>query len=146
MIALIQRVSSAQVTIDNFTVGAINNGILLFLGVEKNDTRQHAEQLLHKVINYRIFEDSQNKMNLSLLDVSGELMIVSQFTLAADTQKGLRPSFTPAAPPTLGKELYDYFIQLAEQKVTIVESGKFGADMHVSLTNKGPSTFWLQNK
>ncbi len=146
MIALIQRVSSAQVTIDNITVGAINNGILLFLGVEKNDTRQHAEQLLHKVINYRIFEDSQNKMNLSLLDVSGELMIVSQFTLAADTQKGLRPSFTPAAPPTLGKELYDYFIQLAEQKVTIVKSGKFGADMHVSLINKGPSTFWLQNK
>ena len=146
MIALIQRVSSAKVDIEETTIGAINNGILLFLGVEKTDARKQTEQLLHKVINHRIFEDGQNKMNLSLLDVSGELMIISQFTLAADTNKGLRPSFTPAAPPEQGKELYEYFIQLAKQKIAVVESGKFGADMQISLINDGPNTFWLQIK
>lgn len=153
MIALIQRVSSAKVTVDNTIIGEINQGILVLLGVEKNDTEKQAEKLLHKVINYRIFEDNDKKMNLSLLNSvlensaeasAGELLIVPQFTLPADTNKGLRPSFTPAAPPAQGKILYEYFIQLAEDKLNVVETGKFGANMDVSLTNNGPITFWLQ--
>lgn len=144
MIALIQRVSNARVEVDNINIGSINKGILLLLGVEKEDTEDQAQQLLHKVINYRIFEDEAGKMNLSLLDVVGELLIVPQFTLPADTKKGMRPSFTPAAPPDLGKSRYDYFTQLAQTKLNRVETGKFGADMQVSLTNDGPVTFWLQ--
>ena len=157
MIALIQRVSTAKVEVDKKIIGEINQGILVLLGVEKNDTEKQAEQLLHKVINYRIFEDSDKKMNLSLLNSllnnsaeanaakkPGGLLIVPQFTLPANTNKGLRPSFTPAAPPAQGKRLYNYFIQLAENKLNVVETGKFGADMQVSLTNDGPITFWLQ--
>jgi len=155
MIALIQRVSSAKVEVNDLIVGQIKQGILLFLGVEKNDSDVQAQRLLHKVVNYRIFEDSNKKMNLSLLDCvsntsaeasegAGGLLIVPQFTLPANTKQGMRPSFTPAAPPAQGKRLYDYFIQLAETKLNVVETGKFGADMQVSLTNDGPITFWLQ--
>ena len=144
MIALIQRVTDAKVVVDNKCIGSINNGILLLLGVEKEDSEKHTQQLLHKVINYRIFEDDASKMNLSLLDVVGELLIVPQFTLPANTKKGMRPSFTPAAAPKLGKKLFDEFINLAKSKNIKVETGKFGADMQVSLTNNGPVTFWLQ--
>jgi D-tyrosyl-tRNA(Tyr) deacylase len=145
MIGLIQRVRSAQVDVNQQTIGKIDQGILLLLGVQREDTNQHADKLLHKVINYRIFEDDDGKMNQSLLNVQGELLIVSQFTLPADTRKGLRPSFTPAAPPALGLALYDYFIEQAGQAIEpSVQTGEFGADMQVSLVNDGPVTFWLE--
>lgn len=145
MIGLIQRVSVAQVEVNQQPIGKINQGILLLLGVQREDTKQQADKLLHKVINYRIFEDTDGKMNQSLLNISGELLVVPQFTLPADTHKGMRPSFTPAAPPALGLELYDYFVEQAELAIeTSVQTGKFGADMQVSLINDGPVTFWLE--
>jgi len=144
MIGLIQRVSRAQVDIDGVTVGQIERGILLLLGVEKADTEAQAERLLERVLGYRIFSDVQGKMNLSLREISGELLIVPQFTLPADTRKGMRPSFTPAAPPEQGKALFTYFVEQARQQLTMVQTGVFGADMQVSLTNDGPVTFWLQ--
>jgi len=144
MIALIQRVSRASVTIDGVVVGEIKDGILVLLGVEKLDTEVNAQNLLTKVINYRIFEDDNQRMNLSLLDTEGELLIVPQFTLPADTTKGARPSFTTAASPELGEHLYLRFIELARIKVLKVETGEFGENMQVSLVNSGPVTFWLQ--
>jgi D-tyrosyl-tRNA(Tyr) deacylase len=145
MIGLIQRVQASQVEVDQQVVGKINRGILLLLGVQKGDTQAHADKLLHKVINYRIFQDDADKMNLSLLDIDGELLVVSQFTLPADTRKGLRPSFTPAADPQTGRELYDYFTEKAAASLaTSVQTGEFGADMQVSLINDGPVTFWLE--
>lgn len=145
MIGLIQRVSVAQVEVNQQPIGKINQGILLLLGVQREDTKQQADKLLHKVINYRIFEDTDGKMNQSLLNIGGELLVVPQFTLPADTHKGMRPSFTPAAPPALGLELYDYFVEQAELAIeTSVQTGKFGADMQVSLINDGPVTFWLE--
>jgi D-tyrosyl-tRNA(Tyr) deacylase len=144
MIALIQRVTQASVSIDKESIAEIETGILVLLGVDKQDTEKTADDLLHKVINYRIFEDQNQKMNLSLLDIKGELLIVPQFTLPANTQKGLRPSFASAAPPEQGKQLYQHFIHLAKEKVEDVQTGRFGADMQVSLTNNGPVTFWLQ--
>lgn len=144
MIALIQRVTHANVEVDNVSIGSIKSGILLLLGVEKADTEKNADDLLRKVINYRIFADQDDKMNLSLLDVGGELLIVPQFTLPANTQKGTRPSFASAAPPKEGRLLYEYFVTRAKGIVEIVETGEFGADMQVSLTNNGPVTFWLQ--
>ena len=145
MIGLIQRVSSAQVDVDQQTIGKIDQGILLLLGVQREDTNQLADKLLHKVINYRIFEDDGGKMNQSLLDIQGELLIVSQFTLPADTRKGMRPSFTPAAPPAMGLALYEYFVEQAGLAIEpSVQTGEFGADMQVSLVNDGPVTFWLE--
>ena len=145
MIGLIQRVRSAEVGVKQQSIAKIDRGILLLLGVQREDTQQLADKLLHKVINYRIFEDADGKMNQSLLDISGELLVVSQFTLPADTRKGLRPSFTPAAPPALGLELYNYFIEKAEVALEpTVQTGEFGADMQVSLVNDGPVTFWLE--
>lgn len=145
MIGLIQRVSIAQVEVDEQVIGKINQGILLLLGVQREDTTQHADKLLHKVINYRIFEDADGKMNESLLNIGGELLVVSQFTLPADTNKGLRPSFTPAAPPALGLELYNYFVEQANTAIEpAIQTGEFGADMQVSLVNDGPVTFWLE--
>jgi len=144
MIGLLQRVSRAQVDIDGVTVGQIERGILLLLGVEKADTEAQAERLLEKVLGYRIFPDAQGKMNLSLREISGGLLIVPQFTLPADTRKGMRPSFTPAAPPEQGKALFTYFVEQARQHLAMVQTGVFGADMQVSLTNDGPVTFWLQ--
>jgi len=111
MIALIQRVTHAKVEVDNLSIGSINSGILLLLGVEKADTEKNADDLLHKVVNYRIFADEDDKMNLSLLDIAGELLVVPQFTLPANTQKGTRPSFTSAAPPKEGKFYYEYFVE-----------------------------------
>ena len=145
MIALIQRVQAAQVEVDGKLVGKINQGILLLLGVQKEDDEALSDKLLHKVVNYRIFEDDDGKMNNSLLDIEGELLVVSQFTLPANTKKGLRPSFTSAAPPELGKSMYNYFVEQAGHKmVKPVQTGEFGADMQVSLINDGPVTFWLE--
>jgi len=143
MIGLIQRVTHANVEVAGNQIAKIDHGILLLLGVEKADTEQNAKDLLSKVINFRIFEDENQKMNLSLLNIGGGLLVVPQFTLPADTRKGNRPSFTSAAPPELGKKLFDHFLALAKEQLTQVETGEFGADMQVSLTNDGPVTFWL---
>ena len=127
MIGLIQRVSRASVHVDNAIIGEINAGILLLLGVEKKDTEENAQQLLDKVINFRIFEDDAQKMNLSLLKTGGGLLVVPQFTLPANTQKGTRPSFASAAPPEQGRLLYNTFVKLAQEKIMDVSTGKFGA-------------------
>lgn len=145
MLGLIQRVTEARVSVDQKSISQIGRGILLLLGIEREDTEKKAEHLLDKVLNYRIFEDSQSKMNLSLLNIQGELLIVSQFTLAADTQKGLRPSFTPAAPPEPAEKLYNYFINLSQSKYSHIATGQFGADMQIHLINDGPVTFLLKN-
>ena len=143
MQGLIQRVKQAKVEVAGEVVGEISNGILLLLGVEKQDTEQSAQELLHKVSNYRIFTDEQGKMNLSLNDIKGELLVVSQFTLAADTKKGMRPSFSSAGTPEQANTLYEYFIAEAKKAGLTVATGQFGADMQVSLCNDGPVTFNL---
>ena len=145
MLGLIQRVSSASVTIDDAEIAKIDQGIALLLGIQKNDNEDDAEKLLIKTLKYRIFADLDGKMNRSLSDIAGELLIVSQFTLAADTRKGLRPGFSSAAAPDQAESLYDYFLSLAKDKHPIVHHGKFGADMRVTLTNDGPVTFMLQS-
>lgn len=145
MIGLIQRVSQASVIVEYELIGEIETGILLLLGVEKDDSIENVEKLLDKIINFRIFEDDDHKMNLSLLDTGADLLIVPQFTLAANTQKGTRPSFASAAPPELAKSLYEEFVELANNKLnTIIATGEFGANMQVRLINSGPATFWLQ--
>jgi D-aminoacyl-tRNA deacylase len=145
MRGLIQRVSQASVSVDGNMVGQIDQGLLLFLGVQKNDTQQQADKLLQKIVKYRVFSDQQGKMNDSLLDIDGGLLIVSQFTLAADTQKGLRPSFSSAAEPAVAKDLYDYFVGQAKAIDSIgLQTGIFAADMQVSLCNDGPVTFLLE--
>lgn len=144
MIGLLQRVTQASVNIDNTTVASINAGLLVLIGIEKNDTQSNAEKLFDKIINYRVFADSEDKMNLSLKDTNAGLIFVPQFTLAADTQKGLRPSFSNAAAPNQAKPLFDYLIEHAREQFNAVGSGVFGADMQVSLVNDGPVTFWLQ--
>ena len=146
MLGLIQRVSSASVSIDSQIHGHINQGILLLLGVEKGDSATQTDQLLQKILNYRIFGDEQGKMNLSLKDIAGDLLVVSQFTLAADTQKGLRPSFSSAAPPAQAENLYNYFLDQAKGIHNgSIANGQFGADMQVSLCNDGPVTFLLKS-
>jgi D-tyrosyl-tRNA(Tyr) deacylase len=146
MIALLQRVSSAQVVVDQAVIGSIDAGLMVLVCAERNDTEKQAEQLLTKLLSYRVFSDDAGKMNRSIKEVNGGLLLVPQFTLAADTQSGTRPSFTPAAPPELGKHLFDYFVEQARQRHPQVATGQFGADMKVSLTNDGPVTFWLQTK
>jgi D-aminoacyl-tRNA deacylase len=143
MIALIQRVTRASVSIDGVEAGRIESGLLALVAIEKADTDQHVERLLQKMLNYRVFSDAQGKMNLSLKDVDGGLLLVSQFTLAADTQSGLRPSFTPAATPEVGKRLFELLLDKARASHTIVETGRFGADMQIALINDGPVTFHL---
>ena len=145
MLGLIQRVSAASVTVDKGVIGEINQGMLLLLGVQKADSPLEADRLLKKILNYRIFSDDAGKMNLSLSDVSGGLLVVPQFTLAADTKKGLRPSFSSAAPPELAEQLYGYFLSQACIHHTAVQSGQFGAHMQVSLCNDGPVTFMLES-
>ena len=145
MLGLIQRVSSASVTIDDAEIAKIDQGIALLLGIQKNDTKNDVEKLLIKTLKYRIFADLDGKMNQSLSDIAGEFLIVSQFTLAADTTKGLRPGFSSAAPPDQAESLYDYFLSLAKDKHPIVQHGQFGANMNVTLTNDGPVTFMLQS-
>ena len=145
MLALIQRVTAAQVEIEGRIAGAIGQGLLVFLGVEKNDSRADADKLLKKVLAYRVFSDADEKMNLSLSDIAGGLLVVSQFTLAADTGKGLRPSFSSAKPPQEAQALYNYFVEQAQSIHSVVATGEFAADMKVSLTNDGPVTFLLNS-
>jgi len=144
MKALIQRVRGARVEVASEIVGAIDQGLLALVAVEPEDSPEHADKLLHKLLNYRVFSDEQGKMNRSLKDVGGGLLLVSQFTLAADTRSGMRPSFSTAAPPALGAELFDYLLAQATRQHPTVASGRFGADMQVHLVNDGPVTFMLQ--
>lgn len=146
MIALLQRVSHANVVVNGETIGAIEQGLMVLLCAEKNDTQKHADSLLSKMLSYRVFADDAGKMNRSVVDVEGGILLVPQFTLAADTSSGTRPSFTPAASPEIGKQLFDYFVAQAKLKHPHIATGQFGADMQVSLTNDGPVTFWLQSK
>lgn len=144
MIGLLQRVSHASVSVEDSLVGKIGPGLLVFVGVQKDDTEARADRLLQRLLGYRVFEDPQGKMNQSLTDTGGGLLLVPQFTLAADTRKGARPSFSSAAPPELGQRLFDYLLHRAQEKHHSVASGRFGADMQVELLNDGPVTFWLE--
>jgi len=144
MIALIQRVKHAKVVVEGKTVAEIQHGILVLLGVEKNDDETKAKKLAQKVMNYRMFSDQQGKMNLNVRQVEGKLLVVSQFTLVADTNSGNRPSFSYAASAELGETLYRYFIECCETSGIPCETGVFAADMQVSLLNDGPVTFQLQ--
>lgn len=144
MIALIQRVRSASVTVEEQTVGKIGPGLLILLGVEKEDDEQKAQRLCERVLGYRIFSDENGKMNLNVQQVGGSVLVVSQFTLAADTQKGMRPSFSRGAEPQEAERLYHYFSDCCRQQNIPVENGRFAADMQVALVNDGPVTFWLQ--
>ncbi|WP_421683410.1 D-tyrosyl-tRNA(Tyr) deacylase [Stutzerimonas urumqiensis] len=144
MKALIQRVRQARVDVEGETVGAIDQGLLAFVGVERGDDQARADKLLHRLLNYRVFSDEQDRMNRSLTDVAGGLLLVSQFTLAADTRSGLRPSFSSAAPPAEGEALFDYLLAQARARHASVASGRFGANMQVHLLNDGPVTFLLE--
>jgi D-tyrosyl-tRNA(Tyr) deacylase len=132
------------VVVDGVTIGAIGAGLLVLVCAERNDTEKDADALLTKLLAYRVFGDDAGKMNRSVTDIAGGLLLVPQFTLAADTRSGTRPSFTPAAAPADGLRLFSYFVEQARRKHATVETGQFGADMKVSLTNDGPVTFWLQ--
>ena len=145
MLALLQRVSSAQVIINNTPVAAIEQGILAFVAVFTDDTSAHIDKILHRLLNYRIFEDHNGKMNLSVSDINGGLLLVPQFTLAADTKKGLRPSFSSAAPPEISRALFENLVKEATLRYNNVSSGVFAADMDVHLVNAGPATFLLSS-
>ena len=144
MIALIQRVSEAAVHVNGKLLGQISTGLLVLLAVEKGDTRQQADRLLERLLAYRVFADGEGRMNLDVRQAGGGLLLVPQFTLAANTRKGNRPSFTSAASPEEGERLFLYFVERARDLWSSVETGMFGADMKVSLVNDGPVTFWLQ--
>jgi D-tyrosyl-tRNA(Tyr) deacylase len=137
-------VSQARVEVEGKTIGAIGRGLLVLVGVEKGDGEAQADRLLERLLGYRVFPDAEGKMNLSVKDIQGGLLLVPQFTLPADTQKGMRPSFTPAALPEEGERLFDYLLARARESYPHVAAGRFGADMQVTLTNDGPVTFWLQ--
>ncbi|EPE1850265.1 D-aminoacyl-tRNA deacylase [Cronobacter dublinensis] len=144
MIALIQRVTHASVRVGEDVTGEIGPGLLVLLGVEKEDDEQKANRLCERVLGYRIFSDEQGKMNLNVQQAGGSVLVVSQFTLPADTEKGLRPSFSRGAPPEQAEALYDYFVSRCRATGIKTQTGRFAADMQVSLTNDGPVTFWLQ--
>lgn len=144
MIGLLQRVTQAQVVVGDRTVGSIGAGLMVLVCAERGDTESEAGRLLERLLNYRVFSDPQGRMNLSLREVGGAMLLVPQFTLAADTRRGNRPSFTPAAPPEEGRRLFSHLLACARRVHAPVESGEFGADMKVSLTNDGPVTIWLQ--
>jgi len=144
MIALIQRVTQARVRVDGAQVGAIGRGVLALVCAQRGDTEREADGLLGKLLAFRLFGDSQGRMNLSVVDVGGGLLLVPQFTLAADTRKGNRPGFSTAAPPARAAALFDHLCLLAHQAHPLVQTGRFGADMSVALVNEGPVTFWLQ--
>ena len=144
MIGLLQRVSEARVEVNSHTIAEINAGLLVLVGIEKQDNEAKADRLLERLLGYRVFSDQEGKMNLSLVGVQGGLLLVPQFTLPADTNKGMRPSFSSSAPPDKGKKLFNYLLAQAQAIHSPVESGVFAADMKVSLTNDGPVTFWLQ--
>ena len=144
MIALLQRVSRASVSVAGERLAAIERGLLVLLGVERCDSEHEADRLIDRLFTYRVFADERDRMNLSVLDVRGGILVVPQFTLAADTNKGSRPSFSRAAQPEAGRKLFEYFVQLARIRHSPVETGQFGAKMEVSLVNDGPVTFWLR--
>ena len=144
MIGLLQRVTTARVAIGGAVVAAIEHGLLVLIGVEAGDTEGEADRLLERLLGYRVFPDAEGRMNLSLRDTGGGLLLVPQFTLAADTRKGARPSFSSAAPPETGRALFEYLAERARASHPAVQSGRFGADMKVTLTNDGPVTFWLR--
>jgi D-aminoacyl-tRNA deacylase len=144
MIALIQRVTQASVTVDGEVVGRIGPGLLALAAVERGDGLAQAERLAERVLGYRVFEDESGRMNLSLADTGGGLLLVSQFTLAADTKKGARPSFTPAAEPEQGRALFEALLAAARRRHGEIQTGRFGARMQVALVNDGPVTFWLR--
>lgn len=144
MIGLLQRVRSARVEIENRRVGTVETGLLVLVGVEQDDDESRADRLLERLLGYRVFPDAAAKMNRSVRDIGGGLLLVPQFTLVADTDKGLRPSFTPAAPPDLGRHLFEHLVEQAKKLHAPVAAGVFGADMQVTLTNDGPATFWLR--
>lgn len=146
MIALLQRVSQASVVVDGETVGSIGHGLMVLVCAERGDGEAEAQALLGKLLSYRVFNDDAGKMNRSVSDVGGGLLLVPQFTLAADTRSGTRPSFTPAAAPEDGRRLFEHFVACARARHPVVETGRFGAHMGVSLLNDGPVTFWLQVK
>ncbi|MGA0033247.1 MAG: D-aminoacyl-tRNA deacylase [Burkholderiales bacterium] len=146
MIALLQRVIAARVVVDSHVIGSIGAGLLVLVGVESGDTAAEADRLLDRLLDYRVFNDEAGKMNLSLRQIHGGLLLVPQFTLAAETRKGLRPGFSSAATPEEGKALFEHMVVRARQADSSVAQGKFGAHMQVSLTNDGPVTFWLQMK
>ncbi len=144
MIALIQRVTEAKVVVEGCVIGEVQKGLLVFIGFEKDDDESFIPRLLNKLLSYRVFADEDDKMNLSVQDIDGGVLLVPQFTLAANTQKGCRPSFSSAAAPESGKQMFNEFVQQAKSNYQKVETGEFGADMKVSLLNDGPVTFWLQ--
>ena len=144
MIALIQRVTSAHVSVDNQTVGAIGAGLLALMAVQPEDGEPQAQRMVQRLLGYRVFADAAGKMNRSLTDTGGDLLLVSQFTLAADTRSGMRPSFTTAAAPEHGRHWFDRLVELARLAHPRVETGRFGAHMQVHLVNDGPVTFWLE--
>lgn len=144
MIGLLQRVRNASVSVGGSVVGAIGPGLMVLVGVERGDGEREADRLLERLLSFRVFPDDAGKMNLSVADVAGGLLLVPQFTLPADTGKGTRPSFTPAAPPEEGRRLFDYLAARAAGRHARVATGRFGADMDVALVNQGPVTFWLR--
>lgn len=144
MIGLLQRVTHAEVQVAGRQVGAIQTGLLVLVGVEKGDAEAQADRLLERLCAYRVFPDAEGRMNRSLQDIGGQLLLVSQFTLAADTRSGTRPGFSTAAVPDEGRRLFDYLVERARSRLGAVQTGEFGANMQVSLTNDGPVTFWLQ--
>ena len=144
MKALLQRVSTSKVEVEGRVVGQINKGLLVFIGIEKQDDPISSDKMVKKILSYRVFSDSNDKMNLSVSDINGDLLIVSQFTLAAVTKNGTRAGFSTAMPPTEAENLYNYFLEKTKSMATITESGIFGADMRVSLVNDGPVTFLLE--
>lgn len=146
MIALVQRVTRAQVAVAQRVVGTIDRGVLALVGVVKDDVAQDARRLARRLLNYRLFEDGEGRMNLSVLDVAGGVLLVPQFTLAADTRKGNRASFTPAAPPAQAQSLFELLTEEMGQVLPAVQSGRFGAHMEVMLINDGPVTFWLSTR
>ena len=145
MIGLLQRVSQGRVVIDGVCVGEIARGLVILVGVQRADDEVRAERLLERLLGYRVFPDETGRMNLSLRDIDGGLLLVPQFTLAADTRKGTRAGFSSAADPVLGEQLFDYLVGLAKQQYPEVACGVFGADMQVALTNEGPVTFWIES-
>jgi D-tyrosyl-tRNA(Tyr) deacylase len=144
MIALLQRVTAANVVVDGIQTGSIDKGLMVLVGVQRGDETSHADRLLQRLLSYRVFPDEQGKMNCSVADTKGGLLLVPQFTLAADTRSGTRPGFSTAAEPQEAERLFNYFVSRARSQHSTVQTGRFGADMKVTLTNDGPVTFWLQ--
>ena len=144
MIGLLQRVDGAAVEVDGREIARIDRGLLVLVGVERGDDEAVADRLLERLAGYRVFADGEGRMNLSVADAGGAVLVVSQFTLAADTSKGTRPGFSPAAEPAEGRRLFDYITEKARERHPVVQTGEFGADMQVGLINDGPVTFWLE--